>query len=72
MEPTVVTNDILLTEQLSPRLGLLERGDIVIARAPADLQVICKRVVGLPGDSVLFQGRLLQVIRQCPDSNVSL
>ncbi|XP_049888247.1 mitochondrial inner membrane protease subunit 1 isoform X1 [Pectinophora gossypiella] len=53
MEPTLESNNILLTEHISPRLQTLRRGDIVIARSPTNpKQNICKRIVGLPGDSI--------------------
>ncbi|XP_047989767.1 mitochondrial inner membrane protease subunit 1 [Leguminivora glycinivorella] len=56
MEPTLETNNILLTEHITPRLQRLRRGDIVIARSPHNpSQNICKRVTGLPGDKMRGQ-----------------
>ncbi|CAG9091517.1 unnamed protein product [Plutella xylostella] len=53
MEPTLETNNILVTEHITPRLQMLRRGDIVIARCPTNpKQNICKRVTALPGDKV--------------------
>lgn len=53
MEPTIYSDDILLTEHISPIKGLITRGDIVIAKCPTNPnQQICKRVIGLPGDRV--------------------
>lgn len=53
MEPTLQSNNILLTEHISPRLNKIQRGDIVIAKNPSNpLQNICKRVIALPGDTV--------------------
>lgn len=53
MEPTLFTNNILVTERISPRINKIQRGDIVIAKCPTDPQhQICKRVVGLPGDRI--------------------
>ncbi|XP_013140626.1 PREDICTED: mitochondrial inner membrane protease subunit 1 [Papilio polytes] len=53
MEPTLESNNILLTEHVTPRLHRLQHGDIVIAKNPTNpKQNICKRVVGLPGDKV--------------------
>ena len=62
MEPTIATKDILLTEQISPRLGRVTRGDVVVARCPLNRQCICKRVVGLAGDQVKYQGQVITVI----------
>ncbi|XP_053698329.1 mitochondrial inner membrane protease subunit 1 [Sabethes cyaneus] len=54
MEPTLHTNNVLVTDRLSPRLNKLQRGDIVIARSPTNpMQHVCKRIVGLPGDRIL-------------------
>lgn len=53
MEPTLESNNILLTEHISPRLQRLRRGDIIIAKSPSNpKQNICKRITGLPGDKV--------------------
>lgn len=53
MEPTLESNNILLTEHISPRLQKLRRGDIIIAKSPSNpRQNICKRIKGLPGDKV--------------------
>lgn len=58
MEPTLRTNDILMTERLSRRLYLFDRGDIVIAKCPNEPKnFICKRIVGLPGDKIKIQPR---------------
>lgn len=53
MEPTLYSNNILLTERLSARFNRPSRGDIIVAVSPIDSQqYICKRVVALPGDRV--------------------
>jgi len=53
MEPTLSTGDIILTDQITPRLGQLNRGDIVVARSPRKpREHICKRVIALSGDSI--------------------
>jgi len=54
MEPNIRNHDILLTEHVSPKLGKLSRGDIVVARSPTNpCQFICKRVIAIPGDHLL-------------------
>uniref|UniRef100_A0A1Q3F9C4 Mitochondrial inner membrane protease subunit n=1 Tax=Culex tarsalis TaxID=7177 RepID=A0A1Q3F9C4_CULTA len=54
MEPTLHTNNILITDHITPRLNQLNRGDIVIAKSPTNpLQHVCKRIVGLPGDRIM-------------------
>lgn len=59
MEPTIQTNNILLTERISKRLQNYERGDVVIAKNPIEPKMlICKRVVGLPGDKINMKPKL--------------
>lgn len=59
MEPTIQTNNILLTERISKRLQNYERGDVVIAKNPIEPKMlICKRVVGLPGDKIHMKPKL--------------
>ncbi|XP_059481993.1 mitochondrial inner membrane protease subunit 1 isoform X2 [Neocloeon triangulifer] len=53
MEPTLFTNNVLLTEHISPRLQKIKRGDIIVAKSPTDpRQFVCKRVTGIAGDRV--------------------
>lgn len=53
MEPTIFSNNVLITEHFTPRFRDVQRGDIVIARCPTDpKQYICKRVTGIPGDKI--------------------
>ncbi|XP_014600524.1 PREDICTED: mitochondrial inner membrane protease subunit 1 [Polistes canadensis] len=53
MEPTIRSKDILFTEHISTKLRWYKKGDIVISICPSNpRQHICKRLVGLPGDSI--------------------
>ncbi|XP_075910476.1 mitochondrial inner membrane protease subunit 1-like [Petromyzon marinus] len=53
MQPSLYTNDVVLAEHFSRHLGRIRRGDVVIARNPANPRTfICKRVVALPGDAL--------------------
>lgn len=53
MEPTIHSDDILLTEHITPWMGQIRHGDIIIAKCPSNpKQQICKRVIGLPGETV--------------------
>ncbi|XP_076354086.1 mitochondrial inner membrane protease subunit 1 isoform X2 [Tachypleus tridentatus] len=53
MEPTIFSNDIILTEHITVLRQKIETGDIVVCRSPINpRQYICKRVVGLPGDKI--------------------
>lgn len=56
MYPTAVDQDYLIALRLPYRFHGPERGDIVIMRSPFDSsQDFIKRVVGLPGDTILVQ-----------------
>ena len=54
MLPTFnVTGDIVLMDRISPRLGRVAVGDVVICRSPTHpTQTVCKRVAALEGDAV--------------------
>lgn len=55
MEPTLYSNNVLITEKISTRRGCVTRGDIIVARNPANpRQFICKRIIGMPGDTVVM------------------
>lgn len=59
MEPTLYTNDVLLTERISKRFNGLKHNDIVVCKNPTNPdQYICKRVIGLPGDRVSMKPRV--------------
>ncbi|XP_017778580.1 PREDICTED: mitochondrial inner membrane protease subunit 1 [Nicrophorus vespilloides] len=56
MEPTIYTDDILITERLTLNYRNLQRGDIIIARCPSSPRdQICKRITGLPGDRMITE-----------------
>ena len=56
MLPTLnLTGDVLLAEHVSPRLGKVGPGDVVLLRSPVDpRRTLTKRVVGMEGDTVTF------------------
>lgn len=59
MEPTLHSNNILITERISKRFQNYERGDIIIAKNPIEPKMfVCKRVVGLPGDKIYMKPRI--------------
>ncbi|XP_058130594.1 mitochondrial inner membrane protease subunit 1 [Anopheles ziemanni] len=54
MEPTLTTNNVLITDRISPRLAKLQRGDIIITKSPTNpVQHVCKRIIGMPGDRIM-------------------
>lgn len=64
MEPTLEVNDRVLVNRLSYKLHDVNRGDVIVFEKPASLVTpagpneikdLIKRVVALPGESVVFQ-----------------
>lgn len=52
MEPNLYRGSRLMTEKISYRFHLPQRGDVVIVDQPGDEVSLIKRVVGLPGETV--------------------
>ncbi|EDW86267.1 uncharacterized protein Dwil_GK15998 [Drosophila willistoni] len=56
MEPTLFSDNVLLTERLSKYWRNYKSGDIIIAVSPVNAgQFICKRIVAVSGEKVLTQ-----------------
>jgi signal peptidase I len=79
MSPTLLPGDFVLANRLVYHLHPPQRGDIIALRFPqADDREFMKRVIGLPGDVVLEQGRhfyvngVLLAQAQTIDSNEQL
>lgn len=63
MEPNFRNNDYLLIEKITDRLDDLKRGDVVVFRYPNNAQVnYIKRVIGLPGDTVIIKNERVKLI----------
>lgn len=56
MEPSFYSGDYILTSKMTYRFRTPERGDVVVFRAPKnpDIEYI-KRIIGLPGDTIVIQ-----------------
>ncbi|EFX69931.1 hypothetical protein DAPPUDRAFT_300640 [Daphnia pulex] len=53
MEPTIYSDDIIISEHITTKFSKYERGDVVILRSPSNPQMfICKRIIGVPGDKI--------------------
>lgn len=56
MLPTLnFTGDVLLVDKLSPLLGKVGTGDVVLVRSPENpRRSLTKRILGVEGDTVTF------------------
>lgn len=55
MEPTLYTNDVLVTDCITPRLNKIASGDIIVAKLASNPRtLICKRIIGMPGDRLVY------------------
>lgn len=57
MEETFHNNDYLIVDQISYRFEEPKRGDVIIFKYPRDhSKYFIKRLIGLPGDTVVIEG----------------
>ena len=61
MQPTFAAGDVVLVSQQAPALEDLDRGDLVTFVSPEDGRRALKRVIGLPGESVVIKDSVLHV-----------
>jgi signal peptidase I len=68
MEPTLAIGDRVLVNRLSYRLHDVNRGDVIVFKrpgsapaAPGDPEDLIKRVIGLPGDTVVARDGIVYV-----------
>ncbi|OGG02928.1 signal peptidase I [Candidatus Gottesmanbacteria bacterium RBG_16_37_8] len=55
MEPSFKNNEYIITDKISYRFGSPQRGDVVIFKAPVNLEVdYIKRIIGLPGEKIMI------------------
>lgn len=73
MYPRFQTNDFLIVDKLSYRIGQPERGDIIVFKYPYDLETnYVKRVIGLPGDTVKIEDGKVTVINDENPTGITL
>lgn len=71
MEPTFDNGQYLIVDELSYHLESPQRGDVIIFRYPKDpTQFFIKRVIGLPGETVLIRSGAVEI--QKPDGTVEV
>lgn len=63
MDPTFHSTDYLIIDRLSYRFDEPERGDVVVFLFPQDpSRSFIKRVIGLPGETVVIDGQKVSII----------
>ena len=62
MYPTFNNADYLIIDEISYRFHTPERGDVVVFKYPNDpSRFFIKRIIGLPGDTVIFKDRSVTI-----------
>ena len=65
MEPTLTPGQYILVNKLSAGLNDIHRGDVIVFRYPLDIKAeYIKRVIGLPGDTIVIQNGKVFVNRE--------
>lgn len=73
MDPNFEDGEFLLTDKVSYRFGLPERGDVIVFKAPPDDQEeFIKRIIGIPGDTVMVKGARVYVNGKLIDESAYL
>jgi len=52
MAPSLHEGDQIVIEKVTPRLGVLQRGEVIVLRRPESEELLVKRVIATGGDSV--------------------
>lgn len=55
MEPTFSTSERIIVDRFTMLLGGPSRGDVVVLDSPRQDELLIKRVIGLPGETVVVQ-----------------
>lgn len=70
MYPTFYNGDYILTDKLTYRLGPPKHGDVIVLENPKDeSQDFIKRIIGVPGDSIMIQNNQVYLNRKPLDEN---
>ncbi|GLX79415.1 signal peptidase I [Thalassotalea insulae] len=82
MMPTLLDGDFILVNKFNyglrdpvarnkfVEIGLPERGDVVVFKYPLDTKIdYIKRVIGLPGDRIIYRNKSLYIKPACTDTH---
>ncbi len=65
MFPTLENGDYLIIDEISYRTGDPERGDVIVFRYPTQhTRFLIKRLIGLPGETVIINGSKITIKQQ--------
>lgn len=65
MEPTFMNGDYLLVDELTYHLRAPERGEVIVFKYPENpSSYFIKRIIGLPGETVVIKNGMVSVIDQ--------
>ncbi len=57
MEPTFFSGDYIFTSKITYKFRDIERGDVIVFKAPSNPKIeYIKRVIAIPGDTVVIRG----------------
>jgi signal peptidase I len=62
MDPTFATGEYLIVDELSYHLHAPGRGDVIVFKYPLDTtKYFIKRIIGLPGETLVFKGKTITI-----------
>lgn len=65
MEPNFYDHEYLVIDEISYRLGEVQRGDVVVFKYPEDTkQYFIKRIIGLPGETIRIKEGKISIINK--------
>ena len=65
MEPTLMPGQFILVNKLAVKLNDIQRGDIIVFHFPQNVKEdYIKRIIGLPGDSIVIRANKVYVNNQ--------
>jgi signal peptidase I len=65
MDPTFATGDYLIVDKFSYRIGTPKRNTVIVFKYPRDTKKsFIKRVIGLPGETVIVNDKTVKIINK--------
>lgn len=64
MDPTFRDGNYLIVDEISYRFMEPKRGEILIFKRPEENKYLIKRIIGLPGETVVLNGKSISIINK--------